>query len=48
MKNRLTHEFACPVDLPVNKRVVEEKSTEYEDRTVEVLQVWLINDGSQD
>jgi len=48
MKSKLTHEFACPVDLPVDKGVVEEKSTEDEESTVEVLQLWLFNDGGQD
>ena len=48
VKSQLTHDFACPVDLPVDERVVEEKSTEDEDSTIEVLQFWLINDGCQD
>lgn len=43
-----THDFASPVDLPVDERVVKEKSAEDEDGTVEVLQLWFINDGGQD
>lgn len=48
MKSKLTHDVACPFDLQVDERVVEEKSTEDEDSAVEVLQLWLVNDGSQD
>lgn len=47
MKSKRTHKIVCPLDLPVDERVVEEKSTEDEDSTVEVLQFWFINDGSQ-
>lgn len=37
----------CQLDPPVDEKVVEDKSTEDEDSTVQVLQGWLINDGSQ-
>lgn len=42
------HEIASPADLTVYKGVIEEESTEDEDRTVEILELWLIDDGSQD
>lgn len=45
---KLTHDFACPVEFLVDERVVEEKSTKNEDGAVEVLQLRLINDWSQD
>lgn len=37
----------CPLDFPVDERVVEDQPTEDEDGTVQVLHGWLINDGSQ-
>lgn len=47
-KFKLTHDFECPVHLPVDKRVVEEKAADEEDNAVEVFQFWLINNGCQD
>lgn len=38
----------CPLDFSVDEKVVQDHSTEDEDRTVQVLHGWLIDDGSQD
>lgn len=48
MKSKLTNESSGPFHLQVDERVVEEKSPEDEDGTVEIFQFWLINDGGQD
>lgn len=46
-KKWLTGESACPLDLPVDEKVVEDESTEDEDEAVQVLHGWFVNDGSE-
>lgn len=46
-KKLLTGESACPLDLPVDEKVVEDESTEDEDETVQVLHGWFVDDGSE-
>lgn len=43
-----THEFACPAYFQVDTGVVNEESTKDEDGAVKILQLWLVNDWSQD
>lgn len=38
----------CPIDFSVDEKVVQDRSTEDEERTVEVLKGWLVDDGRQD
>lgn len=45
---QLTWDSLCPLDFSVDEKVVQDYSTEDEDRTVEVLNGWLIDDGRQD